>query len=62
MYCIKRTISKNKVAYLKPEGWQVFDNCPLDLDGVALFTERETKLNPPPPGQEYQWYGGYKKL
>lgn len=61
MYCIKRTVSKGKVAYFKYDGWHLFSNEPLDLSGVVLFTEREAKANELRPNEEFQWYGAYKR-
>lgn len=61
MYCVKRTVSHDKVAYLKYDGWCIFSNAPLDLTGVILFTKGEAKANELPPEEEFQWYGAYKR-
>ncbi len=61
MYCIKRSISTNKVAYLKYDGWHLFVNEPLDLSGVVLFTKTEAERNELPANEEFQWYGCYKR-
>lgn len=61
MYCIKRKLGKDKVAYLKDDGWAVFSNVPLELGGVLLFTEGERKANTLQPNEEWQWYGAYKR-
>ncbi|KKL54832.1 hypothetical protein LCGC14_2261440 [marine sediment metagenome] len=62
MFILKRTLGLKKIAYLKYDGWALFDDCALDLSGCIQFTRSETLLNPPAADQEWQYIGSYKKL
>ena len=60
MYVIQRKVG-DKLAYLKYDGWCVFSNTPLDLEGVVLFTKGEMRANKPQANETWQWYGSYKR-
>ncbi len=62
MFILKHTLGPKKVAYLKYDGWALFDDTALDLTGCIQFTASETRLNPVAADQEWQYIGSYKKL
>ena len=63
MYILHRKSSDPTFhAYLKYDGWHIFRDTPLDLNGCILFTKGETVLNPPKVDEEYQHWGCYPAL